>query len=387
MEFTPEQPEPTEDSHIQIHFSRRFFEILIGSLAVIILLSIGWYVFTLSQRMTEDTPVQHVTPEEETIDLSAFKDELDSLIETTTFTSDSPDPRWEVELETTYSCDGYDCYDLLVTCMGMNPQSATVRADHQSNAVGTILFTSGGSGVGYYSGDTDPNLRSSSSQQTQRMVQELYDAGYETYEIIYNGTYGWADANPGAGLAGVMCHYPAIAQWIHDEQASNPDVMCATGNSGGSGQIAFGLAGYNMEMILDVAVLTGGPPFADMLYVCLGENGSPRVSPTTEDIDHAFGWLDNGDYCQNQSGPEWVREVLLENDLSNPAAGWDYDYADTYVAFILGGNDDLVTVADNYYDLITSETTWQVLPGVGHGTHKQQPGPSTIANTLIEHCK
>ena len=58
--------------------------------------------------------------------------------------------------------------------------------------------------------------------------------GYETYDIKWAGELGWQTDKFGHGLKNLMCAYATLVRSIATDLADNPEVMGATGNSGGA---------------------------------------------------------------------------------------------------------------------------------------------------------
>ena len=98
-----------------------------------------------------------------------------------------------------------------------------------------------------------------------------------------------------------------------------------------------------------------------------------------------MGWLDNGDYCQRGEVPEWAIAALQAESIVSPLPGElrDYHYPNTMVAFV-EGELDVANIENGklYRDAITSETSWLVLPEVGHGVHRDPVGAATIQAKL-----
>ena len=262
--------------------------------------------------------------------------------------------------------DNQICYSVRIECNGLVPREAEIRVSHLNQSKGAVVFTSGGIGTRFYGGPIVENMR---------------DEGYETYEVRWIGERGWRTDSSGVGYKKVMCAYAELIRWISTDLADNPEAMGATGHSAGSGLIGYGLALYGLEDIFDVVVLTGGPPPADLVKRCFWPGERRDSNP----IDYIMGWLDNGDYCQRGEGPESVIAALQAESIVNTLPGElrDYHYPNTMVAFVEGELDVVnVEMGRNYYDAITSEKSWVVLPGVGHGVQRDPLGAATIQAKL-----
>lgn len=260
---------------------------------------------------------------------------------------------------------GQDCYSVSVACNGLVPQKAEIRVIHQSESKGAVVFTTGGLGTNFYGGP---------------IVERMHEEGYETYELGWLGERGWQTGSFGEGYKNVMCAYAELVRWIGTNLADNPEVMGATGQSAGSMHIGYGLTLYGLEDVFDVAVMTGGPPAADLVEQCFRprQRGGP---------DYIMGWLDKGDYCQLGEGPEWVIAALrAENIVSaEPGEVRDYNHPETMVVFVEGELDVAnVEKGKLYRDVITSETKWMVIPGAPHAVNRDPTGAAAIQETLLE---
>ena len=94
-----------------------------------------------------------------------------------------------------------------------------------------------------------------------------------------------------------------------------------------------------------------------------------------------------GDYCQRGEGPGWTIAALQTESIvsARPGELRDYHYPNTRVAFVEGELDVAnVEKGKLYRDAITSETSWVVVPGVGHGVPRDPLGAATIQERLLE---
>ena len=218
-------------------------------------------------------------------------------------------------------------------------------------------MTSGGMRAGHYGSD-GAKIEIFSGP----VADSLRDDGYETYEIAWDGDRGWATDSFGHGYTNIMCAYNEVVRWITANLADNADIVGATGNSGGSMQIGYGLALYGLEDILDFVVLTGWPPTTGLVMRCFeGTIPDPPVKQSglvRTLTDYVMGWLDDGDYCQWGFGPQWAEEAVGSASIVNsiPNAPKDCDYHGTNVAFI-EGELDVAGVASGriYFDTIASK--------------------------------
>ena len=262
--------------------------------------------------------------------------------------------------------DNRTCYHVVVDCQGLTPREAEVRARQVSGSNGTVIFLWGGYGTRWY------------GESAGEVVDAIYDEGYETYEIKWLGDQGYETDNFGQGFKKIMCAVGEVVRWIASDVADNPEVMGATGYSGGSNQLAYGLTLYGLGNIFDVVVLTGGPP--DIADTCFRSPNPWRI------WDFIMGWTDNGNYCQNNQGPDWVVEALQAESLTSPLPDeiGDYHYPTTRVVFVEGGVDVYSNGARKFFNATTSEKSWIELSGVGHGILRDSGGAAAIQEMLLE---
>ena len=137
-------------------------------------------------------------------------------------------------------------------CNGLAWREVQIRVNHLNGSKGAVVFARGGYGTDFYGGALGGDL------PPGQIVERLRFEGYETYDIKWAGELGWQTDKFGQGIKEVMCAYAELVRWIASYLADNAKVMGATGNSGGSVHIGYGLALYGLEDILDIVVLTGG---------------------------------------------------------------------------------------------------------------------------------
>jgi len=258
-------------------------------------------------------------------------------------------------------------YHVRVDYEGLAPREAEIRVYPIPGSNGTVFLLSGGTG-GWWYGDGN-----------EQIVDALRDEGYETVEFRWIEDWGWAANNPGQGFVNLSSGTAELMKWVVSDVAENPDVVGATGHSGGANEIAYGMSTHGLDEFLDVAVLTGGPARADLVALSdVNATGVCRI------IDYVMGWFDNGDYCVSGDKPEWVVEALHAESIvpKNGEKARDFDYPHTRVVFVEGALDQFKNSSTSYFDVITCEKTWMELEGVGHGVTIQ--GADVIIETLSE---
>jgi len=267
-----------------------------------------------------------------------------------------------VTLLNTQICDAFghevECLTLSVISEGLPARELMIRRYARSGSVGALVLTRGGTGNDWYTGY---------GPEAEATIESAYADGLEIYEYRWSGAMGWAESAEGArGYDRAVGAYSTVLRWLADNVMDNPEFILAQGNSGGSFQIAYGLAIHGLEDILDVAILSGGPPVADLRRGIFGDLDDPLRWPDGllgfGLTDYIMGWLDNGDYCLNRwVPPEMEAAVFAALDsvsLVSLTAPRDYDYP-TRVHFIQ--TDDETNADDqaaHYFDILTGDKEW-----------------------------
>lgn len=295
--------------------------------------------------------------------------------------SENPGPI--VRLDQTTECSGVGgrlvtCYMLTVEEVGIGTRGVAVRAYQQTGSSGAALLGVGGYGTTFYS---------NYGPEAVETIETLYGLGLEVFEIKWEGDQGWADGYAGLGYARAVMGYSTVVQWLYDNVMDNPDLIYAQGNSGGSIQIAFGLAMYGLEQYIDVAILSGGPPVSDLRRGIFGDladearwpDGLAGLSVT----DLLMGWEDNGDYCVARSASDSILTLIDDASLVSPTEQRLLSYS-TMVHFV---ESDDETNADHqgaiYFDAITSAKEWHFISSTTeHRVPSTQEGASLIRSII-----
>ncbi|HAX69163.1 MAG TPA: hypothetical protein PK152_04990 [Anaerolineales bacterium] len=292
--------------------------------------------------------------------------------------------RAAVLLPQTDSCGRGRCYTLEVVCAGLPARTAQVRHIQALEPRGTIFFTTGSEGNLFYAEMGGIALET---------VKTVTQAGFETFEIAWQGRDGWMAGAEGAGYTNALCGYAAVVRFVLENLAAQSEYVLAQGNSGGGMQIAYGLAVYGLEDVLDVAILSGGPPVSRLDVACFGTDDEalkPAVWPPTvqglERTDWLMGWQGNGDYCSSHAAPQEIIAQAQADSLVPPdGARRDYGYPNTRVYFVNSEADK--TAADEqgrlYFIAILSEKFWLEISGREHEISMTEDGAALIRQILL----
>ena len=292
--------------------------------------------------------------------------------------SSEPCPLWRAQ-----------CHTLAIFCEGLPERRALVREFQADDPKGAVVFAEGGTG-------TRSTIASSpfATETARTVIQE----GFQVFDVIWLGTNGWATDVRQGGFKKAVCGYAKVVEWISANRAADHGVMCAQGNSGGSFQIGYGLAVYDLEELLDMAIVSGGPPVSRMDVACFGTEDPALKSAVWPEgtrrwagplTDGLMGWTDNGDYCRKGSGPEDTLQQLQDMSLVSPTEPRDYQYPRTKVNFINYKTDPQNANHQGrlYYEQIESGKSWYELPGVGHGVHARPEGAAKIRELFLNECR
>lgn len=334
-----------------------------------------------------------------------------------------------VELVDSLSCENAVCHRLRVSCAGVPGRDVLVREYDRTDPRGTIIFTTGGWGAGRY----DRGGR-------EAIQDQVLHAGFEVFQVEWTGEEGWVTGGRGHGFAALLCGYAEVVRWIVAERAGQPDLVCAQGNSGGSLQNAYALAVYGLEDVLDMVILSGGPPIvrvgefcfpphAEQLRQRMAERGAERQrssgargrtrpgnrppqreSGAASDMgalddpaageariestghalaDRVMGWYGNGDYCARLEAPPDPRALAFVDatSLLSEREPRDLDYPHTKVNFVGAEADGLLrSQGRQFHDALVGQKGWHLLPDGAHNIDRLPEGMQRITQLFLEEC-
>jgi prepilin-type N-terminal cleavage/methylation domain-containing protein len=294
--------------------------------------------------------------------------------------------------ETSSSSCGANCTEriLNVDCQYIPTRHLKIReyANTGSPKKGSIILTTGIEGNTLYSdmnASVVPGWNEAYDIPMQTRIQ-LQSYGFRVYELAWNDPEtlipgfpdGWkANTNLiGAGKRKAMCGYAAAVKWVQQRETAlggtNSDVICAQGNSAGGAQIAHGLAYYGLGSVLDMAIISGGPPFAGPT---IGFGGpSPNICNSNSGYGQRFddfpmGWMNNGNYANTECTSPPLSKILMPRtavtslgiDAIYPnipgyaAYLGNYTYPNTKINFLYATEDGVYQAAETYIShVITS---------------------------------
>jgi hypothetical protein len=275
-----------------------------------------------------------------------------------------------------------------ITCPGVaGVARATLRVgDPAAQERGTILFFSGGLGTVAW---TDMGA------DAVRVLDELRDGGYRTVQIVW--TSGWlvGDATLREGQGKLACRPATIARWVFDNlhQPSDSTAYCATGQSGGAGQLSYLVSQYGLADLFAAVLPTGGPPFGRIDRGCIRDNQADSAAwydvAGAGVIDRGFGAAPGAGPCSEQATDFRARFA----EASVAFGDWDYVYPGTMVWFLHGALDDTngPEQGDLFRDRLIQASSplvmREVVPGTPHPIASTAAGADKVRDVLLAECR
>ena len=288
------------------------------------------------------------------------------------------------------------CRLLRVRCDGIADRQVEIRITDPPNGVprlGTLTLGTGGGGTTHIE----------SSPTGRVMMTELSQAGYRLISRQWIGDDGWI-GGPG-GFAEVSCRYATLITYFYEQIhfLSETEAFCVTGNSGGASEIAYALTRWNRAPILELALMTGGPPMGRIDHGCLdGADPTwqaecaglvPMGASTCGDpfpacgyeagaamlIDSAYG----GTSCA--TADEGQRAAFLADSAAAPGVALDYPGR---TEFLFGADDctEAVPLGLAYAAAITSPTTVELVASTPHQVFGTTEGANAIRDAVLAGC-
>ena len=232
------------------------------------------------------------------------------------------------------------CREFAVTCPELQERVSGEIEVRRATAParGVVAFLSSAGGGGWWVDDVPDG---------DAFFNDLRSQGLTVVQVRWSR--GWLFSVPGedAGTARLGCRPATAIRWVHDTEyaplglspPSGRCGFCLTGNSGGASQIAYALAFYGLDTILDAVVPTSGPPHADQAKGCLHDAGEESYWYSAEEvggIDASYGYGGRSDGPCPRHDRSWMTRWRAE---SVATGGADYVHPTTRVLFLLGGRD------------------------------------------------
>ena len=289
------------------------------------------------------------------------------------------------------------CRLVEVQCTGVAARQAELRISEPPSGtavLGTVVFGTGGGGTSHYEGDPTAFA----------MLGMLQTAGYRIVQRQWIGAQGWI-GGPG-GFPAVSCRYETLLQYVFDDihgGGATTGAFCATGNSGGSSELAYALAHWDRGSILDLAVPTGGPPMGRLDHGCLdgtdpawlaecaalvpGGASTCAGGPSCSFSPNAAMLIDSAYGATHCAGADaGFRATFLADSAAAPAAR--FDYPSTRVHFLFGADDctEAVPLGLAFAAAVTSEKQIDFIPNTPHAVFSSTAGAMAIRDAITTGC-
>lgn len=288
------------------------------------------------------------------------------------------------------------CRRARVACPGVADMVVELRVTEPPAGVprlGTVIFGTGGGGGGFYDQDAT----------AQAMLARLAGRGFRVVQRAWNGALdGWL-TGPG-GVGALSCRYGALLGWVHQHlhAAGTALPMCASGNSGGSAEVAYALARWGGGELLDLAVPSGGPPMGRIDHGCLdGADPTwvaecralvPAASFTCGQVSCAYNGsqqiIDNAYTPAQPCGQALAaqRATFLADSVLAPGALLAYPR--TRVHFVMGAQDcsEAVSLGLLWHRAISTDKQLTIVPATPHAVFSTSAGAAAIEDAIVQGC-
>ena len=249
---------------------------------------------------------------------------------------------------------GDRCLDLIVTCPGISDATVTLRVTGTSIG-GTAVLTTAGNGRSPYR----PNNETVEGYDNViGMTDTLLADGYRLVELIWKPPGVW----DGRGGSITLACRPATAIRLVYDNFYEGALYLAQGTSGGAAQIAFSLAYYGVDDILDLANLASGPPPCP-----ISTDGQLNIQDNINCLVGGLLW------------DESTEPMLFGNPRLH--------YPNTNVRFFIGEHEpteEIMKSANAYHDRISSAKSMLIVPNTGHAMNKTVEGAAALLASIRE---
>ncbi len=288
------------------------------------------------------------------------------------------------------------CRRARVACPGVADMVVELRVTEPPAGVpglGTVIFGTGGGGGGFYDQDAT----------AQAMLARLAGRGFRVVQRAWNGALdGWL-TGPG-GVGALSCRYGALLGWVHQHlhAAGTTLPLCASGNSGGSAEVAYALTRWGGGDLLDLAVPSGGPPMGRIDHGCLdGADPTwlaecrgvvPAASFTCGQVSCAYNGsqqiIDNAYTPAQPCGQALAAERASFLADSVLAPGAQLAYPRTRVHFVMGAQDcsEAVSLGLLWHRAVSTDKQLTIVPGTPHAVFSTSAGAAAIEDAIVQGC-
>ena len=211
------------------------------------------------------------------------------------------------------------CYHATVSCPNMPDLGVTYGvATPTGISRGTVVFVSASGGTTTLAGNFIDDA-----------PFDLFHFGYQTVQFAWDST--WQMGSSSGSLKVAACRVAtflnyAYSQYYQTNSSNSPTAgMCAQGQSGGAGGLAFSLTDYGASAFLDKAVFVSGPQYANLVQGCSVPNNPPVNICPSQNGNYPMGcnsaagtWTDSPLYTKNAASNMSI-ELANDPPCNNPS--------------------------------------------------------------------
>jgi len=280
---------------------------------------------------------------------------------------------------------GYTCQSFSIACPGvlMAAKGWLAVAPPTAPMRGLVVMPGGSTGTLYWS---------TKSVLTTTMTENLRVAGFEIVQVKFKKRWMGSSNGELAGPAALSCRFATAMRFVHDSiyvpaGGSNGGVpgrcgFCMFGTSGSSSPIAYALAFYGQDGIVDGAFPISGPVHGDMVKSCERhiQDAAFWIDESANELDSSYGFGRSGGPCylhDESFESYWIRDSVA-------IGGNDYYYPATRVHSIFGSKDQSGAVACGLEVLSTMTAAGspmissEIIAGMGHGIDTDPNGIAAL---------
>jgi len=302
------------------------------------------------------------------------------------------------------------CYQINTSCPGAADFSAYLKVNQPAGTpLGTVIFGTGTGGTSLYDYDV-PDFFNGSTNGGLTVVQSVLNAGFTTVQVTFGAPFngntpnGWL-TGPG-GVRRLACRYATVAQWVYQNiHSSNTGApLCATGNSGGSGAIAYAITDYGLDAIFSMVEETSGPPMSRLDQACLPPSNATcaphqftcNAGDPVENLSVCYSVDDAGivdtaypqPYCKDAIDGTTPPDGLFLSD--SILGGPQRTFPKTRVNVLVGGQDTTAAVEQGltFVDALTNTATGQAcVTDAPHPMPSAADAAAAIATDIENLCR
>jgi trimeric autotransporter adhesin len=211
------------------------------------------------------------------------------------------------------------CYHATVSCPNMPDLGVTYGvATPAGTSRGTVVFVSASGGTTTLAGN-----------YINEAPFDLFHFGYQTVQFAWDTE--WQMGSSSGSLKIAACRVAtflnyAYSQYYQTNSSNSPTAgMCAQGQSGGAGGLAFSLTEYGASAFLDKAVFVSGPQYANLVQGCSVPNNPPVNICPSQNGNYPMGcnsaagtWTDSPLYTKNAASNMSI-ELANDPPCNNPS--------------------------------------------------------------------